>query len=188
MISEWKELLEMERRQKNTFFSIHPQSPIPPEKREGFEGLHYYPPDSDYRFELTLYEHPEKKKVEMVYTRGEEQEFTKWGEFRFKIDSQQRVLQAYKSDPAKEGLFVPFKDATNGKETYGAGRYLDLDPQRDLTTEGKWILDFNRAYNPWCAYSESYTCPFVPPENWLKVPICAGEKQFETTKEGANDV
>lgn len=176
-IHEWEEHLKMEREQKDTFFSIHPQSPIPLEERDKFKGLDYYPPDPDYRFELKLHEHPEKKRIKMSYTRGEEQEFFRWGEFRFKIGGQQRVLQIYKSAPEDERLFIPFRDATSGKETYGAGRYLDLEPERDYTADGKWVLDLNKAYNPWCAYSEKYTCPFVPLENWLEAPIRAGEKK-----------
>lgn len=182
-VSEWKELLKMEREQKDTFFSIHPQSPIPVEERGEFEGLDYYPPDPDYRFELELHEHPEKEKIKMSYTNGEEKEFLRWGEFRFKISGQQQVLQAYKSESEEERLFIPFRDETSGKETYGAGRYLDLEPQKNQTRQRKWILDFNRAYNPWCAYNKKYTCPFVPPENWLKVPIHAGEKNH-TLKKG----
>jgi uncharacterized protein (DUF1684 family) len=97
-----------------------------------------------------------------------------------------RGLDYYPPDPGsrfeldlhEERLFIPFKDATSGRETYGAGRYLDLDYQRDRTPEGKWILDLNRAYNPWCAYSVDYVCPFVPLENWLKVPVYAGEKAY----------
>lgn len=176
-IHEWKKLLKMEREQKDTFFSIHPQSPIPLEEREKFKGLDYYPPDPDYRFELKLHEHPKKERTKMSYTKGEEQEFIRWGEFRFKIGGQEQVLQAHKSNPDEERLFVPFRDATSGKKTYGAGQYLDLEPERDRTADGKWVLDFNKAYNPWCAYSENYTCPFVPPENWLKVPIRAGENK-----------
>jgi uncharacterized protein (DUF1684 family) len=176
-IHEWKGRLKMEREQKDTFFSIHPQSPIPLEEREKFKGLDYYPPNPDYRFELKLHEHSEKKRIKMSYTRGEEKEFLRWGELRFEIGGKEQVLQAYKSSPEEERLFVPFRDATSGKETYGAGRYLDLEPQIHLTVKRKWIIDFNRAYNPWCAYSEDYACPFVPPENWLKVPICAGEKK-----------
>jgi len=75
-------------------------------------------------------------------------------------------------------LFIPFRDATSGQETYGAGRYLDLEADQHLTADGKWIVDLNRAYNPWCAYSEDYVCPFVLPENWLEVPIRAGEKSY----------
>jgi len=102
----------------------------------------------------------------------------RWGEFRFKIGDKACTLQAYKSDPNEERLFVPFRDETSGKETYGAGRYLDLDDEHHCTTDGKWILDFNCAYNPWCAYSDAYACPFVDPENWLKVAVRAGEKKY----------
>jgi len=172
-----KSVLQLNVNRRTRFFSIHPQSPIPLEERKEFKGLDYYPPDPDYRFELKLHEHPRKKRIKMSYTKGEQQEFIRWGEFRFKIGGQEQALQVYKSNPEEERLFVPFRDATSGKETYGAGRYLDLEPERHRTAEGKWIINFNRAYNPWCAYSENYTCPFVPPENWLKVPIRAGEKK-----------
>jgi len=109
-------------------------------------------------------------------TGGNKREFLRWGEFRFRIAGKDCTLQAYKSDPEEERLFIPFRDTTNGKETYGAERYLELEPRKHYTAEGKWILDFNRAYNPWCAYNKDYVCPFVPPENWLRVPVRAGEK------------
>jgi hypothetical protein len=137
-----------------------------------------------YRFELELHEHLEKGMVRMAYTKGNEQDFVRWGEFRFKIDGKELSLQAYKRSREEEMLFVPFKDATSGKETYGAGRYLDLEPERDCTVDGKWILDFNQAYSPWCAYSEAYTCPVVPMENWLEVPIYAGEKDYHLSETG----
>jgi len=174
--SEWEKLIRMEREQKDIFFSIHPQSPIPPEEREGFQGLQYYPPQSKYRFELELHNHPVKKNVRMTYTRGEERMFIRCGEFRFKVHGERQVVQAYKNSAQENQLFIPFRDPTNSEETYGAGRYLDLHADRDRTEDGKWILDFNKAYNPWCAYNKDYTCPFVPPENWLKTPIYAGEK------------
>jgi uncharacterized protein (DUF1684 family) len=177
-ISEWERDLERERGRKDVFFAEHPGSPILYQDRLKFKGLEYFPPDPNYRFELQLYEHEEKKVVRMAYTKGEERDFTRWGEFRFKIGGKEQTLQVYKMDPKKEMLFIPFKDATSGKETYGAGRYLDLEPERDCSPEGEWILDFNRAYNPWCVYSEAYTCPFVPSENWLEVPILASEKNY----------
>ena len=181
--SEWKENLKTARERKDVFFAQHWQSPVPPQDRPRFRGLEYYPPDPGYRFELELHEHPQKKVVRMAYTKGNEQDFLCWGEFRFTIGGRVQVLQAYKRNPGEETLFVPFKDATSGKETYGAGRYLDLEPDRDCTQEGKWVLDFNQAYNPWCAYSEAYTCPFVPVENWLEVPILAGEKNYPLARE-----
>jgi uncharacterized protein (DUF1684 family) len=177
-ISEWKEGLEREREMKDRFFAEHWQSPIPAKDRIRFKGLDYFPPDSAYRFELELHEHEEKRVVRMAYTKGQEQDFLRWGEFRLKVGDKEQAIQAYKSDPAEERLSILLRDATSGKETYGAGRYLDLDPEKDQAAEGKWILDLNKAYNPWCVYSEEYTCPFVPPENWLKVPIRAGEKNY----------
>ena len=168
--------IRMEREQKDIFFKIHPQSPIPPEVREGFQGLKYYPPRDEYTFKLELHNHPIKKRVRMTYTRGVEQIFIRWGEFRFKIQGEEQALQAYKKSVEDDQLFIPFRDSTNSEETYGAGRYLDLHAGRDRIEDGKWILDFNKAYNPWCAYNKDYVCPFVPPENWLKTPIYAGEK------------
>jgi len=183
-ISEWKKRVKTEREEKDKFFLLHPQSPIPFEERKRFKGLQCYPPDPNYRFELELHEHKEKKTVKMAYTKGNEQDFLRWGEFQFRISDQKQVLQAYKSNPIEDRLFIPFKDETSGKETYGAGRYIDLELERDHTSEGRWILDFNKAYNPWCVYSEAYTCPFVPQENWLKVPIRAGEKSHSLKSKG----
>ncbi len=177
----WKAQIERERSEKERFFGSHWQSPIPPRDRAEFRGLDFYPPDPDYRFELELHEHERKKTVRMAYTKGGERDFVRWAEFRFRIDDEPCVLQAYKSDPEEENLFIPFKDATSGEETYGGGRYLDLDATRNRTAYGRWILDLNEAYNPWCVFSEDYTCPFVPQENWLTLSVRAGEKDYAKT-------
>lgn len=178
----WKAQLKKERGEKDRFFAGEWQSPIPLEERTEFKGLDYYPPDPEHRFEVELHEHEDKERVRMAYTKGEEQDFVRWGEFRFRVGGEEWVLQAYKGDSEEERLFIPFRDATSGRETYGAGRYLDLDAARNRTADGKWILDFNRAYNPWCVYSEAYTCPFVPRENWLPMPIRAGEQNYPLKK------
>ena len=178
-IKKWKAELEMVRKEKDEFFgSNHPQSPISPTELWKFGGLDYYLPDRTYWLELELHEHTEKKELKVQDTKGMERSLIRWGEFQFKLGEEMCILQAYKSDPLEQRLFIPFRDATSDKETYGAGRYLDLDYERDMTPEGMWIFDFNKAYNPWCAYSEAYACPFVPPENWLKVPVRAGEKNY----------
>jgi len=182
-ISEWERGLERERGRKDVFYAEHWQSPIAPEDRKRFKGLDYFPPDPNYRFELELHEHEQKKLVKMAYTKGQERDFIRWGEFRFKVGDRECKLQAYKSNPEDERLFILFRDATSGKETYGAGRYLDVEPERDRTAEGKWILDFNKAYNPWCVYSKDYTCPLVPQENSLEVAIPAGEKDYPLKKD-----
>lgn len=176
-LSVWKEELERERKFKNDFFLAHPKSPLPESERVEFKRLEYYPPNIDYKFELKLHEFKEKNTIKILSTHGKEQEYIRWGEFRFKIHDKDCKLQVYKHGKEKP-LFIPFKDKTNGKETYSAGRYLDLRLQEHYLGEGVWILDFNRSYNPWCAYSENYTCPFVPPENWLSIPIYAGEKNY----------
>jgi hypothetical protein len=178
--SIWKKQIIEEREQKDEFFRMDPQSPLSFDDRQRFKGLNYYPPDPEYRFELQLREHEQKKVLIIEDTQGNEREFLKWGEFEFKIDNRDCILQAYKSSPEENRLFIPFRDATSGKETYGSGRYLDLEQDWHRTHQGYWILDFNQAYNPWCAYSEQYACPFVAPENWLAVAIRAGEKNFST--------
>ena len=177
-IQRWKQCIESGRRAKDRSFASHPQSPVSPEDCGAFEGLAYYPPDPDYRFELPLHRHEEEEILEVADTAGQMRQLGRWAEFRFQVGHTRCVLQCYRSDPAEERLFLPFKDHTSGKETYGAGRYLDLDPETDGTDEGLWIVDFNQAYNPWCAYSDHYACPFVLPENWLDVPIRAGEKKY----------
>jgi hypothetical protein len=177
-VSEWKERLEMEREQKDQFFAFYHQSPIPVEDRAEFEALAYFPPDPAYRFELPLHQHDNRETITIEDTAGNMRKMIRWGEFRFTIGGKQCKLQAYRTDASEQRLFIPFRDATSGHETYGAGRYLDLEADHHLTREGKWVVDFNRAYNPWCAYSQDYACPFVPPENWLEVPIRAGEKSY----------
>lgn len=174
----FKKQIEREREQKDKYFKSHPRSPIPPSERKDFDGLNYYPVKPELRFELKLHEHKEKKKIKVSDSHGGKQEYLRWGEFRFKIDGDEVVLQVYKSDSGEKRLWVPFKDETNGEETYGAGRYIDLEPSRHKK-DGKWILDLNQAYNPSCAYNEKYVCPFIPTENWLKVKMEAGEKKFK---------
>jgi len=179
-VYKWEEWLAQERKDKDDSFAAPWQSPIPLEERSSFRGLSYYPIDPNFRFELELHEHSDKKMIEIEDTRGNIRQFLRWGEFQFNVGNEKFTLQAYKSAPEEERLFVPFRDATNGKETHGMGRYLDLK-SRDRTANGRWFLDFNKAYNPWCAYSEDYACPFVAPENWLEVPIKAGEKDYVRT-------
>jgi len=178
-LMQWKQSIEEARKQKDRFFGSHPQSPLPAARRSAFRGLTYYPIDPAYRLELDLHDYEEKDTIEIGDTAGQMRVLWQWSEFRFPLGGQDCTLQAYKNDPGDERLFVPLRDKTSGKETYGAGRYLDLGPARHLTSEGKWVVDFNEAYNPWCAYSADYACPFVPPENWLQVPVRAGERSYE---------
>ncbi len=176
--STWKGRMESKRRGKDRFFRDDPRSPLSPQERERFGGLSYYPLDPSYRFELPLHEHGEKESLTLDASHGQKREFVRWGELRFGIEGEDCTLQAYRSDPEDERLFVPFQDATSGEETYKRGRYLDLEPEIHRMEDGRWVLDFNEAYNPWCAYSDDYVCPFAPPENRLEVAIRAGEKAY----------
>ena len=117
---------------------------------------------------------PNGKRLRLTTSTGEERDYVEAGELRFKLDGQDARLVAYASATHVDSLFIPFRDATSGKETYGAGRYLDIPYPHGETTE----LDLNLAYNPYCAYSEAYSCPLPPRENWLTVAVRAGEKSF----------
>jgi len=116
-ITQWKERLEMERKEKDWFFASHPQSPLPLRDRGAFQGLAYWPADADYRFELELHEHDEKEVIQVADTSGQQRNLWRWGEFRFELAGRNCTLQAYKSNPGEERLFVPFRDQTSGKES-----------------------------------------------------------------------
>ena len=178
MSADWKQQLETQRRRKEEYFAESEHSPLSPHDRAEFEGLSHYPPDEAYRFRVPLHEHDEKERVTVATSTEGEQEYLRWGEFRVEVDGEEVVIQAYKSDPDEDRLWVPFRDATSGDETYGAGRYIDHEPDEDRFDDGTWLLDFNQAYNPTCAYSDRYECPLPPGENWLDVPIEAGEKAY----------
>ncbi|TLZ60079.1 MAG: DUF1684 domain-containing protein [Methanobacteriota archaeon] len=180
--ADYVKQIEVERREKDHFFKEHPQSPIPWALRGAFGGLAYFPPNPKYSVRLKLHRYPKPEAVVLATSKGVPRNMLKWGYFEFTIDGQIRRLQAYKAMPKpgeheEESLFVPFRDGTSGKESYPAARYLDLPPSKT----DEHVLDFNLAYNPYCAYSEDYVCPFPPRENWLDIRIEAGEKDFPLT-------
>lgn len=176
--NEWVDRLERDREAKVEYFGDSPHSPLPPEMRGGeFPGLSYFEPDPAYRLVLPLHEHDEKETVTVETTADGEQTYRRWGEFRFELDDETVTLQAYRPTDGSDRFWVPFRDETNGEETYDAGRYLDLEPDAH-EVDGEWVLDFNRAYNPTCAYNDAYECPLIPMANWLDVRIEAGEKDF----------
>ncbi|AUV83385.1 hypothetical protein C2R22_18480 [Salinigranum rubrum] len=176
--ADWRDAVEGERAKKERFFRDGPRSPLPPELTgEDFPGLDYYDPDPSYRYELDLYEHDDVEEVTVGTSAEGERTYLRWGEFRFEVDGEAVTLQAYRPADGSDRLWVPFRDETSGEETYGAGRYLDLEPDHHRVG-GRWVLDFNRAYNPTCAYNPAYECPLVPMENWLDVRIEAGERDF----------
>ena len=163
--------LEIFRSQKDRFFASHPDSPLTSEQKRNFRGLNYFPENPALRLEVEVEEFPEGDEIEMQTTTGDVQSYTRYGRFQFVVDGQEAELTIYAS---LDGFFLPFADSLAGTETYGAGRYLEPEPMG----HGKFLVDFNLAYNPYCAYNEAWTCPITPRENRLKVPIRAGEKVF----------
>ncbi len=167
-----KKVLEF-RRQKDQFFKSHPQSPLTPEQKAKFKGLPYFPINEKFRVKAQL-KKDETHRIEFIQTNtGETREYVVVGRLHFSIDDQPCELTLYQSID-RSHYFLPFKDATNGKETYGAGRYLEVE----RLNENEFLLDFNYAYNPYCAYNENWVCPLVPFENHLPCRIEAGEKKF----------
>jgi uncharacterized protein (DUF1684 family) len=159
------------RRAKDRFFATDPQSPLTADQRRGFAGLRYFDENPDMRLEVIPEPASQGEPVEMQTSTGDLQVYTRLGRFAFTVNGQRAELTIFQSP---NGLFLPFVDALAGEETYPAGRYLDPEP----LPRGRFLVDFNLAYNPYCAYNEQWSCPLTPFENRLAVPIQAGEKMF----------
>jgi uncharacterized protein (DUF1684 family) len=147
--------------------------PIPAARRAELLPLRYFPPDPTYAVPAELKLSDTQPVVELPTSTGTLRKMQIVGSLEFTLHGERLSLGALApaGEPLRD-LFVPFADLTTGKETYSAGRYLDIEPTRT----GLYTIDFNYAYNPTCAYNESYECPYPPPSNRLKVPIRAGEK------------
>lgn len=163
------ELLE-HRSAKDEFFKRDQRSPIV--DQASFTGLRYFDPDPAFRFTVTP-DAADGEAIEVQTSDGQLRSYRRSAEASLDTPGGRVELTLYTTEGA-HGFFLPFRDSTSGSETYGAGRYLDIDPNPDGTV----TVDFNLAYNPFCAYSEAYSCPLPPPENWLDVPIKAGEKDY----------
>ncbi len=166
-----------DRQERDRIFKYGQNSPLAPDLKARFNGLDYYPPNPALRFRLKLNRYPVPKRVRIGTNTGEIRSGLRYGYFEFEAERTSCRLQVYRldDDPASApNLFVPFKDATSGTETYAAGRYIDLKEN----TSGIYDLDLNRAYNPSCAYGEGFSCPVPPEENRLPIPIRAGERKF----------
>ena len=166
-------ILETIRKEKDDYFKSNQDSPIPPEQRDTFQGLIYFPENPDLRFEVEVTLFTELEKILIHASKGEVKEFIRYGRFEFEVEGQTAELFVYRQED-EEYLFVPFTDTTKGKDTYGGGRYLELNHLR----ENSYLVDFNLAYNPWCVYSPDFSCSIPPRENHLMVPIKAGEKNY----------
>lgn len=181
---DFKSEIEKHREEYKADFKKSVSSPL---KQEDFEYLRFYEPNEKFKVECAFIATKKRnaaqnKPFELSTSSGNTKSYIKFGELHFKIDGEKYKLTVYQSLGLKiipqyrDYLFIPFKDLTNGKESYGGGRYLDLR-MNQLSGE-KIFLDFNKAYNPYCAFSEGYSCPIPPKENHLKVAVEAGEKNF----------
>lgn len=161
------------RKAKDDFFKTDHQSPLDHAQQKAFAGLNYYPENPDLRFDLSLEKVEKPEQITMATSTGDEQEYYHVGQIRFTVKGQTAMLQVYVSVEGGD-YFIPFVDATAPAETYGAGRYLEPE---DLGG-GRLHVDFNLAYNPYCAYNDRWSCPIPPRANRLAVRIDAGEKKF----------
>lgn len=164
------------RARKDEYFRTGAGSPLPSDGRAQFPGIPYFEVDESLVFdELVLepYAGDEPVNFEIPTSDGRQRPTTRAGVFRFEVDGVPCTLTAYTFEGGHAGsVFVPFLDRTSGTETYGAGRYLDLEAYDDGTFE----LDFNLAYHPSCVYDTRFSCPLTPAENRLPVRIEAGER------------
>ncbi len=159
------------RKAKDDYFKHSHDSPLIAEQRRSFGGLRYFTEDPAYRFEVALDATAVGGEDEVEMSDGSGSTMRRAGYVSFRVGGREAKLLTYEQG---HDLFIPFRDATSGKETYGAGRYVEAE----LVGKGRFLLDFNRAYNPYCAYNENWRCPLPPRENWLDVAIRAGEQSF----------
>lgn len=165
---------------RDELFAHHPQSPLTSTQRSAFLGLDYYAYNPDLRVRATVDENVRDGELEVPLEDDGLMRLARIGRLEFELESRVSHLVLFWITGYGGGLFLPFRDASNGRETFGGGRYLlDAIKGADLGwDDGRLILDFNFAYNPSCAYSTQWQCPLPPAENWLEVPIRGGEKMY----------
>ncbi len=177
----WEENLVSYRTDKDADYASAADTPLHPDDRAGFSGLDYFPPNPSYRLAGPLHIHETPEQFTILTSTGKSRPAERYGELRFSLEGEHLVLQVYRlldsqAPTPVQALFVPFTDRTSGVESYPAGRYVDLKEIGD----GRYVLDFNRAFNPLCAYGmpERYACPVTPVENRLKIRVEAGEQGY----------
>jgi len=167
------------RKDRDQFFKTHQRSPLTPAEKKRFKGLKYYPFDSQYVFSSQIERYNfhinnPKYYATFLTNKGTNKRYIRYGKLQFRLNGKDYTIEAYKSI-LSDMLFIPFKDMTNGKETYEGGRYIDAE----ILPGYRMMLDFNMAYHPSCAYNERFICALPPKENMLEIEIKAGEKTFK---------
>lgn len=173
--------IESYRDSLNTAFKNPELTPLKQEDFETFTGLNFFPINLEYYVKARFERASGAKPFKIPTTTSEFKTYEKYGELHFNLHGKEQVLDVYQSHKLRKTkkyrdyLFLPFKDLTNGDETYGGGRYLEMwIPKNDTV-----IVDFNKAYNPYCVYNTKYSCPLVPKTNWMDIPVYAGVKDFD---------
>jgi len=167
--------------QINSEYADAKQSPLLEKDLKNFDSLDFYPISEKFFVLAKFMRTPDEKPFEMPTTTARKPMYVKYGEAHFSIDGKLFKLNIYQSQDLKKiekyknSLFLPFTDLTSGVDSYGGGRYVDLKiPEADVIA-----IDFNTAYNPYCAYNHKYSCPIPPQENDLEIEIKAGVKKFK---------
>ncbi len=165
------------RKERDEFFKTHQRSPLTPEEKKKFTHLHYYPFNPKYVFkgEIERYSlniNNPKYYATFLTNKGTNKRYIRYGRFHFKLDGKEHTIEVFKSI-LSDSLFIPFKDQTNGRDTYEGGRYLETEIEAGYQV----VLDFNIAYYPSCAYDEKFVCALPPKENMFDFPIPAGERE-----------
>ena len=171
-------------KEMNSFFKDASKSPLKDKDRKNFKGLEFFKYDSTFVVKARITRTPDSKSFKMKTTTDRLPTYKKYGILEFEIDGKAHQLSIYQNlddledDETEDYLFLPFLDNTNGEGSYPGGRYINTDIPKGDTI----IIDFNSAYNPYCAYNEKYSCPIVPRENYLDAYIKAGVKDFNKSK------
>jgi len=175
-VTDYAERLRENRAEKDRVFAEKRGSPIPPDERDDFDGLDYFEPNPDYRVEATATVHDDPDPVDMETSDDRTVRYLHVVTFEFTLDGESHTLHGFQQEGRDGEVFVPFRDKTTGQQTYRGGRYMELAPDRELLDDDRVTLDFNLAYMPFCAFSDAFSCPLPPEENWLETVVPAGER------------
>jgi uncharacterized protein len=180
---DYSKAILKEREEKDTFMKSDSGSPFLSEKDSAqenieFKKLNYFAPDLKFKVNANLVSIENKKVIVLPTSDGKEKKYLEFAFAEFKLEGKENklvILEIMDAGPYRGTLFLAFADETSANETYGAGRYIDL---KKVPGASSIVLDFNNAYNPYCAYSDNFSCPFPPKENVLTIAINAGEKKY----------
>ncbi|TAK52372.1 MAG: DUF1684 domain-containing protein [Bacteroidetes bacterium] len=165
------------RQSAESFFRDHPESPFNQDTSAHFTGILWFAPDIHFCFQSKLFRYSQPERVTILGTKGDERTYLKYGYFTINYGGDEYKLTVYKEIGAGNHLSVWFTDETTGKETYEVGRYVDVEAEHS-DPDYLYTIDFNKAYNPYCAYSARYSCAVPRREDHLEFAVTAGERKY----------